>query len=43
MKADVTTCQNNVAALPSADCQNANTAQSQIYSAELAKAATQSK
>jgi hypothetical protein len=39
MKADVATCQNNVAALPSADCQDANTAESQLYSAELSKAA----
>jgi hypothetical protein len=43
MRADVTICQDNVAALPSADCQNANTAESQLYSAELAKAATQNK
>lgn len=39
MKADVATCQDDVAALPSADCQNANTAESQLYSAELSKAA----
>lgn len=43
MKADVTTCQDDVAALPAADCQNANTAESELYSAELSEAATQNK
>ena len=35
LKADEATCANDIAALPQADCENADTAENQIYGAEL--------